>query len=274
MSKMPNTANLDHGNDSKPTGKDNKSIEKAKPFEDAKESEHQEDFVSDEDNCSEVFSTPTEEAHAESSLLVKALESQGVSVPPHLKSRTKRTTAGIPASKFSPADFEKKKKESKVPQRSKQKVSDKQILANFGQKNVFSKEENVQLYLFDINANLKRMWNGANLCWANTVLTSILYSFDTIGFQMEKPPTTDRSTWLFEHYLAELQNMKIGSEYDVRLMLKQVIRQYRDVEAGNKFVNNSLLTRQQQSETLLQIFRTEVKGTNRSADPCPWDCLR
>ena len=29
MSKMPNTANLDHGNDSKPTGKDNKSIEKA-----------------------------------------------------------------------------------------------------------------------------------------------------------------------------------------------------------------------------------------------------
>ena len=231
--------------------------------------QHNDAIVTHQDKDTNLYSKPPKKLDDECSLL----ESKGVFVLPVQKSREKRTTAGKPAHKFSPADFEKKKS-SKISQSEKFKASDKQILANNGNKSVFSNKEKELLYTFDMNANLKRMWNGANFSWANSVLTSILYSFDTIGFQMERPPTTDRSTWLFEHHLAELQHMKLGVQYNIRLMLDQVIRQYADDGAGNSVVNNSLLTDQQKCETLLQIFRPEDKEKNRTADRCPWDCLR
>ena len=55
-------------------------------------------------------------------------------------------------------------------------------------------------------------------------------------------------------------------------MIKQILREFSGAQvgfgAGNDFVNQTLLDKQQDIETLFQIF-----SPNTNYD-CPWDCLR
>ena len=180
---------------------------------------------------------------------------------------TSTTAASSSSSKPSPALTRSRSRAVNNPE----KNPDWEILENIGRNAYFSGQE--KQLVFDINFDLKKMWNEKNLCWMNTSLTGLLFTLKEVDVELEEaPPEIPRTLWTFNDYLAELAHMPFNTTYDSRLMIKQILREFSGAQvgfgAGNDFVNQTLLDKQQDIETLFQIF-----SPNTQYD-CPWDCLR